>query len=75
MVAMHQMLPLPQVAPMHVCNKSFAEIENYEEDLIELIATCQRHTRCSPSYTVSKQNMDSNSVDLYILNPYNRLQL
>ena len=41
--------PLPQLDP-HVCNKSFAEIENYEKELKELIATCQRHTHCSPSY-------------------------
>ena len=41
--------PLPQADP-HVRNKSLTEIENYKEDLKEMIATCQRHTSCSPSY-------------------------
>ena len=36
MVAMHQM---PPFLDPHVCNKPFAGIENYEEDLKELIAT------------------------------------
>ena len=47
--------PLPQVDP-HVCNRPFAAIENYEEDLKELIATCQRHTRCSPSYCLKTKH-------------------
>lgn len=30
----------------HVCNKPYGEIEDLNMDLLELIATCQRHTRC-----------------------------
>ena len=35
--------PLPQTKP-HVCNKPYSEVEDIKMDLIELIATCQRHT-------------------------------
>ena len=34
---------LPQTKP-HVCNKPYSEVEDIKMDLIELIATCQRHT-------------------------------
>jgi hypothetical protein len=47
--------PLPQVDP-HVCNKPFDSVDDYERDLKELIATCQRHTRCSPSYCLKTKN-------------------
>ena len=47
--------PLPQVDP-HVCNKPFDTVDDYEKDLKELIATCQRHTRCSPSYCLKGKN-------------------
>ena len=41
--------PLPQTNP-HVCNKPYAEVQDFNMDLVELIATCQRHTRCSTAY-------------------------
>ena len=41
--------PLPFTTP-HVCNKSYMEVKDYEQDLIQLVATCQRHTRCSAAY-------------------------
>ncbi len=44
----HNALP-PQTDP-HVCNKPYIEVEDKQQDLAELIATCQRHTRCSASY-------------------------
>ena len=47
--------PLPQVDP-HVCNKPFESVDDYEKDLKELIAMCQRHTRCSPSYCLKAKN-------------------
>ena len=47
--------PLPQVDP-HVCNKRFDTVDDYEKDLKELIATCQRHTRYSPSYCLKNKN-------------------
>ena len=42
-------IPVPVVNP-HVCARLYSQIEDYQQDLIELIATCQRHTRCSTSY-------------------------
>jgi len=46
--------PLPQTKP-HVCSKSYTDITDYNLDLIELIATCQRHTRCSAAYCLKKK--------------------
>ena len=46
---------LPQVDP-HVCNKHFDTVDDCEKDLKEPIATCQRHTRCSPSYCLKTKN-------------------
>lgn len=40
----------PSTHEAHICNKPYGEIENHSEDLNELIATCQRHTRCSTAY-------------------------
>ena len=45
----------PQTNP-HVCNKAFSQVTDYEQDLAELIATCQRHTRCSPAYCLRTKN-------------------
>lgn len=39
--------PLPQTDP-HVCNKPYVAVDNHQ--LLELVATCQRHTHCSPMY-------------------------
>ena len=44
--------PLPKTDP-HVCNKSYLEVEDYHQDLI---ATCQRHTRCSAAYCLKTRN-------------------
>ena len=44
-------VPLPQTKP-HVCNKPYSD---FKMDLIELIATCQRHTRSSPAYCLKKK--------------------
>ena len=41
---------LPPQSNPHVCNKRFVDVIDYEEDLRKLIATCQRHTTCSPAY-------------------------
>lgn len=41
--------PAAQTNP-HVCNKAFADVVDYDLDLSQLIATCQRHTICSPAY-------------------------
>ena len=41
--------PMPQTNP-HICNVSYNDVEDYEQDLTHLIATCQHHTRCSAAY-------------------------
>ena len=41
--------PLPKTNP-HICNKPYSEVEDIDQDLADLIATCQRHTRCSAAY-------------------------
>ena len=50
MVAMCLMLhALPKTNP-HICNKLYSEVEDHHQDLNDLIATCQRYTRCSAAY-------------------------
>ena len=46
--------PLPKTRP-HVCNKPYAEVEDINMDLVDLIATCQCHTRCSIAYCLKKR--------------------
>lgn len=41
--------PTPRINP-HICSKPYSEVEDHQQDLIDLISTCQRHTRCSTSY-------------------------
>jgi len=41
--------PTPVTNP-HICNKSYLDVEDHHQDLCELVATCQRHTRCSEAY-------------------------
>ena len=40
----------PPVTQPHICNKSYLDVQDRHEDLSQLIATCQRHTRCSEAY-------------------------
>ena len=40
----------------HVCNKAFSQVKDFKQDLIQLISTCQRHTRCSPAYCLRTKN-------------------
>ena len=37
-------------------NQAYTEVENYEQDLANLIATCQRHTHCSAAYCLRTKN-------------------
>lgn len=46
--------PLPKTKP-HVCNQHYGDIKNLEMDLVDLVATCQRHTRCSTSYCLKRK--------------------
>ena len=43
------MAPAPKTHP-HICNQPYADIEDFDQDLVDLVATCQRHTRCSAAY-------------------------
>ena len=45
----------PRVNP-HICNKLYTDVEDHQEDLNHLIATCQRHTRCSAAYCLHTKN-------------------
>ena len=47
--------PLPKTNP-HVCNKPYSEVEDHHQVLCDLIATCQRHTRCSAAYCLKTKN-------------------
>lgn len=47
--------PHPKTDP-HICNKVFGDIQDFDEDLAELVATCQRHTRCSAAYCLRTHN-------------------
>ena len=47
--------PPPKLDP-HVCNQSYLRVEDYQQDLSDLIATCQRHTRCSAGYCLRTKN-------------------
>lgn len=46
--------PTPKTRP-HVCNKPYTEVKDFNMDLVDLIATCQRHTRCSVEYCLRKK--------------------
>ena len=41
--------PAPKTNP-HICNKAYKDVQDFDEDLADLIATCQRHTPCSAAY-------------------------
>ena len=47
--------PLPRTRPQHACNKPYAEVEDFQMDLIDLIATCQRHTKCKRDTCLRKK--------------------
>ena len=47
--------PAPKVDP-HICNKAYGDIQDFDQDLSDLVATCQRHTRCSASYCLGTKH-------------------
>ena len=47
--------PPPKTNP-HICNVPYSEVEDFDRDLADLIATCQRHTRCSATYCLRTRN-------------------
>ena len=56
--------PLPTVNP-HVCARLYSQIEDHQQDLIELIATCQRHTKCSTNYCL-RTKKGSTSLSIWL---------
>ena len=47
--------PAPKTDP-HVCNQQYGNIQDFDKDLSDLVATCQRHTRCSATYCLRTRN-------------------
>ena len=47
--------PCAQTVP-HICNKAYKDVVNFDADLAQLVATCQRHTRCSSAYCLRDSN-------------------
>ncbi len=41
--------PAPKTGP-HICNQPYADVQDFDQDLADLVATCQRRTRCSAAY-------------------------
>jgi len=41
--------PPPKTNP-HICNQPYVNVEDFNQDLADLVATCQRHSRCSAAY-------------------------
>lgn len=40
----------------HICSKPYADVVDFNQDLIDLIATTQRHTQCSPAYCLRMEH-------------------
>ena len=57
--------PSPKTKPQHACNKPYSEVEDLSIDLVDLIATCQRHTRCSRSL-LSQEEKRQARVSLWV---------
>ena len=47
--------PAPKVDP-HICNKVYEDIQDFDKDLADLVATGQHHTRCSASYCLGTKH-------------------
>ena len=47
--------PRAQVDP-RICNKAYKDVVDFDEDLAQLVATCQRHTKCSSAYCLCESN-------------------
>ena len=47
--------PPPKTNP-HMCNLPYSEVKDFDQDLVDLIATCPRHTRCSAAYCLRTRN-------------------
>ncbi len=47
--------PAPKTDP-HICNQAYVDIDDFDQDLVDLVATCQRHTRCSAAYCLRSRD-------------------
>ena len=47
--------PIAKINP-HICNKSYTEVTDFKQDLIDLVATCQQHSQCSTAYCLHTRN-------------------
>ena len=47
--------PAPMTDP-HVGNQVYGDIQDFDKDLADLVATCQHHTRCSAAYCLHTRN-------------------
>ena len=47
--------PQPKTDP-HIWNVSYPHVTDLSQDLSDLVATCQRHTRCSAAYCLRTKN-------------------
>ena len=56
MVVMLLMLHYQRPTHMYVIDHNYADVNDVHEDLKDLIATCQRHTRCSAAYCLRTRN-------------------
>ena len=53
--------PMPECEPSspsqdNICNLSYSELEDFDQDLVDLIANCQRHTRCCCLHSRNNQH-------------------
>ena len=51
-----QMPSITVTTEPHICNKKYSDMTDFNRDLQQLVATCQRHTRCSPLYCLKTKN-------------------
>ena len=59
----------------HMCNQVYGEIQDFDTDLADLVATCQRHTQCSAAYCLYVHETDDRSVALATPSLYSHTQL
>ena len=58
--------PPPKTNP-HICNVAYDKIMNFNQDLADLVATCQRHTRCSVAYCLCTHDGQQKCHFAYLL--------
>ena len=46
--------PPPKVNP-HICSIPYSEVQDHQQDLVDLVSTCRRHTRCLTNYCLRRK--------------------